>query len=408
MEKREIDKDLVKKIFILFFAFIGFLTTIKLAFIYYEANFDRYALPSFCSISEFIDCDGVAQTVHSQFFGVPLAYWGMFFYLFIIFLVFVDKLKNIKFLGFLRVFEHPLAYISSLGIISFMISMLLATLSIFEMKKICILCFFTYFLNLLIAIIAGLNRSLYEIFKTSVIDFFAAIKVKQYLISFLGLVILASAVLTYTTTSYIFTPQVKYYDGVRKYADMKVNPYKFSGNVMGDANAKTIVYIYTDYRCPICKAFNVMISKAAREVKGIKIIHKNLPLDNECNKSIPTSFHVGSCMLSRYAISAEKQEHFWEMNSLLFENQPKVEDKGLSEADVLKLAKSVGLDTAKLQEDSHSAATKEKLSEDIDSAIKLKIEGTPTMVINGKVYVGIKPYFELRDILMRASAGEKK
>jgi protein-disulfide isomerase/uncharacterized membrane protein len=403
----------MKKIFILFFAFVGFLTTIKLAFIYYEANFDRYALPSFCSISEFIDCDGVAQTIHSQFFGVPLAYWGMFLYLFIIFLIFVDKLKNIKFLGvkflgFLKVFEHPLAYICSLGIISFMISMILATLSIFEMKKICILCFFTYFLNLLIAVIAGKNIGIFESFKTSVIDFINAIKVQKYLISLLGVMLLAGAVLTYTTKSYIFTPQVKYYDGVKKYAEMKVNPYKFSGNVMGDANAKTIVYIYTDYRCPICKAFNVMISKAAKEVKGIKIVHKNFPLDDECNKSIPVPFHVGSCMLSRYAIASEKQGHFWEMNSVLFENQPKPEDKGLSEVDVLKLAKSMGLDVAKLQADSHSATTKEKLSEDIDAALKLKINGTPTMVINGVLYTGIKPYNELKGILKRAATVEKK
>lgn len=408
MEKRELDTVLMKKILIFFFAFIGFLTTIKLAFIYYDANFNPYALPSFCSISEFVDCDGVAQTIHSQFWGVPLAYWGMFFYLFIIFLLFVDKLKNIKLLGFLEVFKHPFIYICALGIISFIISILLATLSIAEMKKICILCFFTYFLNLLIAIIAGTNIGLFESFKVSAEDFVNALKVKKYLISFLVLIGLAVAVLTYTTTSYVFTPQVKHYNGIKKYADMKSNPYKFKGNVMGDANAKTIVYIYTDYRCPICKAFNVMISKAAKEVRGIKVVHKNFPLDSECNKSVPTSFHVGACMLSRYAVAAEDQGHFWEMNSLLFEKQPKAEGKGLTEDDVLNLAKSIGLDTAELKKDANSTATKARISHDIDTALKLKINGTPTMVINGVVYTGIKPYDDLKDILKRAATGEKK
>lgn len=408
MEKRELNKVWLKKIFILFFAFVGFLTTIKLAFIYYEANFDKYALPSFCSISEFIDCDGVAQTIHSQFFGVPLAYWGMFFYLFIILLVFADRLKKYRPLRFLKVFKHPFAYICALGVISFMISIFLATLSIFEMKKICILCFFTYFLNLLIAAIAGIDMGLLESFKESVHDFFRALKRKKYLAIFVVLVAMATAVLTYTTKSYVFTPQVKYYDQVRKYADMKTNPYKFKGNVMGDENAKTIVYVYTDYRCPICKAFNVMMSKAVKEVKGIKVVHKNLPLDNECNKTITTPFHIGSCMLSRYAIAAEDQGHFWEMNSLLFENQPKVEDKGLTEDDVLKLAKSIGLDTAKLKEDANSVATKERISNDIDSSINLKINGTPTMVINGVVYTGIKPYPELKSLLKKVSEGGKK
>lgn len=408
MEKRELNKVWLKKVFILFFAFVGFLTTIKLAFIYYEANFDKYALPSFCSISEFIDCDGVAQTIHSQFFGIPLAYWGMFFYLFIILLVFVDRLKNYRLLRFLKVFKHPFAYICALGVISFMISIFLATLSIFEMKKICILCFFTYFLNLLIASIASIDIGLFESFKESVHDFFRALKRRKYLVILLVLSSLAAAVLTYTTTSYVFTPQVKYYDQVRKYADMKTNPYKFTGNVMGDENAKTVVYVYTDYRCPICKAFNVMMSKAVKEVKGIKVIHKNLPLDNECNKTITTPFHIGSCMLSRYAIAAEDQGHFWEMNSLLFDHQPKVEDKGLTEDDVLKLAKSIGLDTTKLKEDANSAETKERISNDIDSSINLKINGTPTMVINGVVYTGIKPYPELKGLLKKVSEGGKK
>ena len=64
-------------------AFIGFLTTIKLAMIYYDVNFNEYALPSFCSVNDFIDCDGIAKTTESQFLGVPLAYWGMFFSAFI-------------------------------------------------------------------------------------------------------------------------------------------------------------------------------------------------------------------------------------------------------------------------------------------------------------------------------------
>lgn len=408
MENRELNKVWLKKVFILFFAFIGFLTTIKLAFIYYEANFDKYALPSFCSISEFIDCDGVAQTIHSQFFGVPLAYWGMFFYLFIMLMVFVDTLKNIKLLKFLEVFKNPFAYICALGVISFMISIFLGSMSIFEMKKICILCFFTYFLNLLIAAIAGIDLGLFESFKISVQDFLSALKNEKYLGAFLILSSIAAVVLTYTTTSYVFTPQVKFYDGVKKYADMKENPYKFTGNVMGDENAKTIVYVYTDYRCPICKAFNVMMAKAAKEVKGIKVVHKNLPLDNECNKTITTPFHIGSCMLSRYAIAAEEQGHFWEMNSVFFDKQPKVEEKGLSEEDVLKIAKSLGLDIVKLKEDAHSAQVKEKLSKDIDSAIDLKINGTPTMVINGVVYTGIKPYPELKQTLIKVSEGGKK
>ena len=72
-EKTSVD-SLIKTIFISILVFLGLLATIALAHIYYEANFDMYALSSFCSINDFIDCDGVARTTESQFFGVPLAY----------------------------------------------------------------------------------------------------------------------------------------------------------------------------------------------------------------------------------------------------------------------------------------------------------------------------------------------
>lgn len=416
MEKKEIDKVLVKKIIVVILAFIGFLTTIKLAIIYYDSNFNPYALPSFCSINQFVDCDGVAHTTHSQFLGIPLAYWGMFLYLFTIFLTFVDKLKNIRFLHFLKVFKHPLAYIAALGYISFAISMTLAAVSIFEIKKICILCVFTYFLNLFIALVATnwYKRddekytfmqgfwAIYKSFKTSVKDFIRTIKVKKYFISFLILALIASGVLAYTSLSFCFTPQVKRYLEIKKYINMKENPFKTTGNVLGDENAKVVVYVYTDYMCPICKTYNLIISRAANELSGIKIIHKNLPLDMDCNRYIQGPFHEGSCELAKYSIAASKQNKLWDLNSEFFDKQPK------NEYEILTLAKSMDIDTIKLRADANSIQTEQELQKDIEEATAFNIIGTPTMVINGKIYNGIQPYYELKSILIKAGAVEKK
>lgn len=403
MSKKEINVADLKKIYIFILAFIGFLTTIELSLVYFDANFNPHAMPSFCSINSFVDCDGVARTVHSQFFGIPLALWGMFLYLFIIFLLIVDKLKKVKLLGFLNVFKNPIEYISALGFISFAISMILFGVSLFEIKKICILCLFTYFLNLFIAIIAtNFKNGFLNSFKISVKDFIDALKVKQYLASFILIIIAAAGILTYTTKSYVLTPQVKFYDAVVKYAEMKTNPYAVVGNTLGDENAKTIVYIYTDYRCPLCRIYNTMTHKVAKELSGFKIVHKNFPLDMECNKSIKTPFHVGSCMMAKYAIAAEKQNHFWDINSAFFEKQPQTED------DILDLAGTLGLDTTKLKEDANSPETKARLLKEIDEALALKINGTPTLVINGTTYIGLKPYYQLKNILLKAGAVERK
>ena len=394
---------LLKKIIIFLLALIGFLTTIKLAIIYYDSNFNPYAMPSFCSVNQFIDCDGIAQTTHSQFFGIPLALWGMFLYLFIMLLLISEKLKEYKFLSFLEVFKNPLAYISSLGLISFFISMILAGVSLFEIKKICILCVSTYFLNLLIASIAtDFKEGFINSFKVSIQDFIKTLKVKKYLITFITLALLASTGLAYTSLSYCFTPQVKKNKEIKKYQKMQSdNPFKVSGNILGDKNAKLKVYIYTDYQCPICRVYNVIIYKAAQELSGFKFVHKNLPLDMECNPHLKEPFHKDSCIMSKYAIAAENQGRFWDFNSELFENHPK------GESAILKIADKIGLDTKKLKKDAKSKSTDERLQDDIENSAKLRIDGTPTIVINGKIYAGIKPYYELRRILMEAGAIER-
>lgn len=417
MEKKEINGILFKKITIAFLAIVGILATIKLAIIYYEANFNPYSLPSFCSINEFIDCDGIAQTTHSQFFGIPLAYWGMGLYIFILFLLVSDKLKQVRFLRFLRVFKHPLSYISALGFVSFVISMVLAFISIFEIKKICVLCVFTYFLNLCMAMIATnwyyekgkrypLSRlflAIYKSFKISFKDFWHAIKIRKYFFAFGALMLISASVLVYTSVSYCFAPQVKRANEFKKYVKMQEdNPFRVSGNVLGDENAPMTVYIYTDYKCPICRTYNVIVSRAAQEVGGFKMVHKNLPLDMECNSNLRRPFHEGSCLLAKYAIAAKNQGMFWDMNSELFEKQPKTEE------DVLTLAETMGLDVKKLQADANSDQTMNEIQSDIQDAIDLRIDGTPTIVINGKVYSGIKPYYELRDLLIGAGAVEKR
>lgn len=398
--ENENKKISMKKVIIFLVTFVGFLTTIKLAMIYYNANFNPYALSSFCSVNDFIDCDGIAKTTESQFFGIPLAYWGMFLYAFIFLMLFVDKLKNFKLLKFLEVFKNPMDYIASLGLISFTISMILLGISLYGIHKLCVLCAFTYVLNLLIGIIAAYfgGNGFAIAFKNSVIDFIDALKIKPYLAAFIVVVLAAAGFLTYTTTSYVFTPQVKYANEFKEFVNAKTNKYAVKGNTLGDKDANLIIYIYTDYRCPICKAHNIMMHKLAKDLKGFKIVHRNLPLDMECNKYLKQPFHEGSCTMARYALAAEKQNKFWDINSLFFDKQPK------NEAEILDIAKSIGLDTDKLKKDANSFAVKKELAHQIDDATSKGINGTPAMEIGSKVDMGIKPYNEFKKLFLDSGA----
>lgn len=393
--------NLSKRIVLTILAILGFVTSIKLSIIYIDVNFNPYALSSFCSINDYIDCDGVAKTVHSQFFGIPLAFWGLFLYFIFLFFTYVDKIKNKKFLKFLEVFEHPQSYICALGLISFVISMTLAFVSIFEIQKICVLCFFTYFLNLFIAIAAKPSDENYlSVFKTSFQDFIKALKNLNYAIAFGFLVLLAVIFLSYTTLTNILTPQVKKHKEMQAYS--KINDYKVSGNVLGDPNAAIVVHEYTDYQCPFCFVLNTMLHRAVSELDNVKVIHHNLPLDNDCNKSLKTQMHPGSCIMAKYSLAAAKQGKFWDMNSLLFDNEFK------NEEEILAASKKLGLNLEKLKQDAHSREIEIQLQDEIKRADMFGIDGTPAIQINMETHIGIEPYEDLKARLLKAGAREKK
>ncbi len=387
-----------KKIAIQVLAFIGLALSIELAFIYYSANYDKYALSSFCSINDFVDCDGAARTTTSQFLGIPLAYWGIFFYILVLFLSIVDKLKNIKFLKFLEVFKEPRAYITFLASIAFICSMILAGISIFKIHKLCLLCFVTYFIDLIIAVTAagGMFKNIVIDFKTTFIDFIDG--AKKYFKTFLVLLIAAVSFLAYSGITLNFVPKVKRTRDIMKYRKIEYNPYRIKGNVLGVENGTVVIELYSDYVCPLCYIHNIMLHQAAKEFSNLKIIHHNYPFDRACNPYIGVNMHPDACFMSKGALAAAKQGNYWEMSSLLYENQPK------KMKDMIKLADQLGFDKNKFIQDFESKEISEELDNEIKSGSKLEIDATPTMYVNGEKIVGVKPYYELREILIKHGA----
>lgn len=390
-----------KNLYIQILAIIGLIIAIKLSFIYYDANYNKYALSSFCSINDFIDCDGVAKTIYSQFLGIPLSYWGIFLYLIILFLTIVDKLKNIRFLGFLEVFKNPVSYITVFGILSFTCSMILAGISLCIIKKLCILCFITYFIDLIIALIAsdGKFKNIVNSFKVTFTDFIEG--AKKYKKTFIVLMLLCISFLSYSGITLNFVPNVKVTKSLMKYRKIKYNPYRVSGNMLGNPNGDVVIELYSDYVCPLCYINNIMLHQAVKEYKNIKIIHHNYPFDKECNPYLTLNLHPRACFMSRGAIAAQNQGNYWEMSSLLYENQPKNVDE------ILKLAEKLNFDKDKFLKDMNSEETAKIISEELKKGQDLNIDATPTMIINGETYVGVKPYFKLQEILVKHGATKK-
>ena len=393
-------KQLWKTIIILILVLIGIGVTVDLAYIYYQANFNQNAVPSFCSVNDFIDCDGVARTVESQFFGVPLAYWGLFMYSFMILLLCVDFLKKIPFLKFLEVFKNKFHYIATLGLVSFVISMILLGVSYFGIHKLCIMCAITYCLDLLIGLVAasGIKWHFIGAIKQSCIDFWEALKPIPYRVAFIVVVACACGFLYWTYSTAKFSPALKFQRSFGEFVNMTTNEYAVKGNVLGSKDSDAVeLHVYSDYMCPICFTCNIIVHKAAKEFKNVRVIHHNMPLDKSCNKYMQADFHIGSCLEARYGLAAEKQGKFWEMESLLFE-------KGVAdEKELVKVIEkaNLGLNMEQLKKDAHSKEVQDVIDKDIDYAFEHGMVGTPSMRIGDDFQMGVKGYQDMKEWLIK-------
>ena len=390
-----------KRILIVLLALIGLALSIELCVVYYNANFAADAAPSICAINDMMDCDSVAKTSYSQFLGVPLSLWGVILYIFFLFMSFVDKIKNIRFLGFLEVFKNPASYIFCIALFSFIMSMILGGISVFKINSICIFCFMTYFIDLLIAIISKTKGiSILKEVKISINDFIEAIKVKKYAISFVIVMSIFAGILLFTYQTNILSPQTAEQIEMKKY--FKNYDSITDGNTMGPKEADVIIHEYIDYNCGGCFLANLYLHRIVMEFENVKVIQHNVPLERACNHNMQHEGHKNSCIKSKYALAAAKQNMYWQMSDILFEQSPE------NEKEIIEKARLLDFDIKKLKEDANSEKIAEELQESIKEADSKGITGTPTFLIGMRKIMGIGSYPALKQAVIEQGGREKQ
>ena len=110
------------------------------------------------------------------------------------------------------------------------------------------------------------------------------------------------------------------------------------------------------------------------------IYFKHYPLDHECNSALESSLHTGACQLALGAVCAQEQGGFWRYHDKAFAAQ--LQNPGLN--DVVRLAAESGLDFAALERCMGTAAAEERLQADIREGMRIGVQATPTVFVNGK------------------------
>jgi len=138
----------------------------------------------------------------------------------------------------------------------------------------------------------------------------------------------------------------------------------------GPDGAPVTIVEFADFECPHCRAAVPMVDAVlAAHPDKVRLVYKFVVL----------SMHVHAEPAARAAWAAGQQGKFWEMEHLLFERQ-----EHLEQGDLERYAGMLKLDLDKFKADMESPAAKDRLAQDKKLTEDLKLQGTPTIYVNGR------------------------
>lgn len=143
----------------------------------------------------------------------------------------------------------------------------------------------------------------------------------------------------------------------------------------GDIKAKVTLTEYGDFQCPACASYHPIVNAIVEEYKDkILFIYRDFPLVNT---------HKYAHLSSRAAFAANKQNKYWEMYDLLYQNQDSWAKSTNAQELFVDYAKSLGLDIDKFNSDLDSNEAKKFVDEALATATGLGLNSTPSFFING-------------------------
>ncbi len=138
----------------------------------------------------------------------------------------------------------------------------------------------------------------------------------------------------------------------------------------GPEGAPVTIVEFADFECPHCRAAVPSVDAVlAAHPDKVRLVYKFVVL----------SMHVHADPAARAAWAAGQQGKFWEMEHLLFERQ-----EHLEQGDLERYAQMLKLDVDKWKADMESQAAKDRLAQDRKLSEDLKLQGTPTIYVNGR------------------------
>jgi protein-disulfide isomerase len=154
--------------------------------------------------------------------------------------------------------------------------------------------------------------------------------------------------------------------------------------VKGATNQRVTIVEFSDFECPFCKQVQSVLGQILESYgQTVRLVFKHLPLEG----------HRNSLPAARAAYCAAEQNRFWQFHDAVFATG------NLSPPVFEQIASDLGLGLPKFQDCVASERSRAAVIKDIEAARLLRIESTPSFVVNGKVIKGALSFAEFQRII---------
>lgn len=153
-------------------------------------------------------------------------------------------------------------------------------------------------------------------------------------------------------------------------------------HVKWSKDSKNMLVEFSDFQCPACKIYydtlNTFEASGSPNIaitRKTSLVFKHFPL---------YQIHENAFELAYAVEAAANQGKFFEMSDIVFKNQLELDKATNKTTFIEKLAKEIGLDTIRFNNDRSSKAVQDKVQNDLSMGEKIGINSTPTFYLNGK------------------------
>jgi protein-disulfide isomerase len=132
---------------------------------------------------------------------------------------------------------------------------------------------------------------------------------------------------------------------------------------------------FSDFQCPFCATLSQTIrSMQERDPSAFRVVYRHYPLAQ----------HTHAATAGVAAECAAQQRRFGEYHDALFANQDSIGTRAWT-----RFAADAGVaDTVAFKRCMAGPAAKARVDEDARAAARLRLPGTPSLIVNGRLYSG--------------------